>query len=45
MKQLKLLSEKEYEALKKTGMLYEFYPEASGNWTRDIVVKNLNKHP
>lgn len=35
MKELKDLSLEEYNSLNKLGMLYEFYPSASGSWNKD----------
>jgi len=29
------LSKKEYEALKASGFMWEFYPEATGDWYND----------
>jgi len=37
MKQLKDLTKKEYESLDKAGMLYVFYPEATGNYKNDCL--------
>ena len=36
MKELKDLTLQEYEGLKKTGFLWEFYPEATGDVDEDL---------
>lgn len=38
-RELNELSREEYEALKDCGMLWEFFPEATGTYTRDLVTK------
>lgn len=47
MRKLTDLSEKEYTTLKKMGFLYEFFPEATGDWKADcnsgISVPNLSQ--
>lgn len=37
MRTLESLQENEYEYLKERGLLYEFYPEATGNWYDDTT--------
>lgn len=37
MRTLESLQENEYEYLKERGLLYEFYPEATGNWYDDTI--------
>ena len=38
MKKLNELTLKEYTSLNKSGMLYEFYPEATGSWDKDCKI-------
>ncbi|AHX01145.1 hypothetical protein M316_0080 [Nitrincola phage 1M3-16] len=40
MKKLHELGYEEYEALKKGGMLWEVFPEATGNWYDDTCTKS-----
>lgn len=35
MRELESLSYEEYQALNRMGMLFEFYPEATGDWYED----------
>lgn len=37
MRTLESLLENEYEYLRERGLLYEFYPEATGNWYDDTI--------
>jgi len=37
------LTEMEHKLLKKSGMLYEFFPEATGNWRVDNEKINKQK--
>ena len=39
-KKLTDLTEQEFETLKKSGFLWEFFPEATGNYKEDCFINN-----
>jgi hypothetical protein len=40
---IKYFTVKEYKSLKKTGIFWELYPEATGNYIEDVILSINNK--